>query len=292
MQVSQAGPGAADNPAGLSPVVAGTWRLADWHWTPQQRLAWIEGHLDIGVTSFDHADRAGGQQAERLFGEALALRPALRRRLQLVSSCSIQPARHSGNLATVLQTAVDPLLQALRTDDLDLLLLQPDALADVDALAQACIDLQRAGKVRHFGASNFAPQQLAALQQRLPLATHQIALSPLQRAALHDGVLDQCQALGLRPMAWSPLAGGRIFTGQDPASVRLRATLDALAAARGISVTTLLIAWVLHHPSRPLPILGSRRIGVAQEALAALPWRLDAASWWQIWSAASGQARP
>ncbi len=93
-------------------------------------------------------------------------------------------------------------------------------------------------------------------------------------------------------MAWSPLAGGRIFTAQDDAAQRLRATLQAMAAARGISVTTLVIAWVLHHPSRPLPILGSRRIGVAQDAMAALPLRLDAHAWSQICSAASGQAMP
>jgi len=293
---------AMHNPAGLSPIVAGAWRLAEWQWTPQQRLAWIEGNLDIGVTSFDHADIYGGYSVESLFGEALALRPALRSRMQLVSKCGIQlvtPSRpghqvkHYDTSATHVRASVEHSLRALRTDHLDLLLIhRPDALQDYDELAEVFATLRREGKVRNVGVSNFAPHQLAPLHRRLPLATHQVELSPPQRSALHDGVLDQCQDLGLRPMIWSPLAGGRIFTAQDEAACRLRATLESLAAERGISVTTLVIAWVLRHPSQPLPILGSRRIEVAQDALAALPLRLDAQTWWQIWTAASGREVP
>jgi predicted oxidoreductase len=290
------------NPAGLSPVVAGAWRLAEWQWTPQQRLAWIEANLDIGVTSFDHADIYGGYSVESLFGEALALRPALRSRMQLVSKCGIQlvcPSRpghqvkHYDTSTAHVRASVERSLQALRTDHLDLLLIhRPDALQDFDALAAVFEALRREGKVRSFGVSNFSPAQLAPLHRRFALATHQIALSPLHRQALHDGVLDQCQDLGLRPMAWSPLAGGRIFTADDEAARRLRATLQAMADERGISVTTLVIAWVLRHPSQPLPILGSRRIGVAQDALAALALRLEAQAWWQIWTAAAGHEVP
>ncbi len=286
------------NPAGLSPIVAGAWRLAEWQWNAQERLAWIEANLDIGVTSFDHADIYGGYSVEALFGEALALRPALRSRMQLVSKCGIQlvtPSRpghqvkHYDTSAAHVRASVEHSLRALRTDHLDLLLIhRPDALQDFDELAEAFEALRREGKVRTFGVSNFSPAQLAPLHRRLALATHQIELSPLQRQALHDGVLDQCQDLGLRPMIWSPLAGGRIFTAQDEAACRLRTTLEAMAAERGISVTTLVIAWVLRHPSQPLPILGSRRIDVAQDAMAALPLRLDAQAWWRIWTAASG----
>ena len=298
------GRGVHSNPAGLSPVIAGAWRLAEWGWTPQQRLAWIEGNLDLGVTSFDHADRCGGYRVETLFGEALALRPALRERLQLVSKCGIglvAPARpgvlartqvkHDDSLPGHVRASVDHSLQALRTDYLDLLLIhRPDALTDFDALADTFEALRREGKVRCFGVSNFAPQQLAPLHRRLALATHQIELSPLHLDALHDGVLDQCQDLGLRPMVWSPLAGGRIFTADDERARRLRATLEAMAAELAVSVTTLVIAWVLHHPSQPLPILGSRRLEVVRDALAALALRLDAQRWWQVWTAATGHA--
>jgi len=293
---------AMHNPVGLSPVVAGAWRLAEWGWTPQQRLAWIEGNLDIGVTSFDHADIYGGYSVESLFGEALALRPSLRSRMQLVSKCGIKlvtPARpdhqvkHYDSSAAHLRASVEQSLRSLHTDHLDLLLIhRPDALMDFDELADTFEALRREGKVRCFGVSNFAPHQLAPLHRRIALATHQVELSPLHLDALHDGVLDQCQDLGLRPMIWSPLAGGRIFTADGERALRLRQTLEAMAAELGVPVTTLVIAWVLRHPSQPLPILGSRRIEVAQAALAASALRLDAQQWWRIWSASAGHEVP
>ncbi len=294
------------NPAGLSPVIAGAWRLAEWQWTAQQRLAWIEANLDLGVTSFDHADIYGGYSVEALFGEALALRPALRQRLQLVSKCGIQlvaPARpgfstqtqvkHYNSSAAHVRASVEQSLRALGTDHLDLLLIhRPDALMDFDELAESFEALRREGKVRTFGVSNFTPQQLAPLHRRLALATHQVELSPLHLDPLHDGVLDQCQDLGLRPMIWSPLAGGRLFTSDEPRARRVRDTLQEMAHELGVSTTTLVIAWVLRHPSQPLPILGSRRIEVARDALAALTLKLDAQQWWRIWTAAAGREVP
>ena len=291
-----------NNPAGLSPIVAGAWRLADWQWTPQQRLAWIEGNLDLGVTSFDHADIYGGYSVESLFGEALALAPPLRGRMQLVSKCGIQlvtPARpghavkHYDTSAAHVRASVEQSLRSLRTDHLDLLLIhRPDALMDVDELSEVFDALHRAGKVRHFGVSNFSPAQLAPLHRRLALATHQIELSPLHLDPLHDGTLDQCIDLGLRPMVWSPLAGGRLFTAQDDTARRVRATLEAMAHELGVSTTTLAIAWVLRHPSQPLPILGSRRIEVARDAWAARSLKLDAQQWYRLWTAAAGREVP
>lgn len=287
------------NPAGLSPIVAGAWRLAEWGWTPQQRLAWIEGNLDLGVTSFDHADIYGGYSVEALFGEALALAPQLRQRLQIVSKCGIQlvtPARpghavkHYDSSAAHVRASVDHSLQALRTDHLDLLLIhRPDALLDVDELSHTFEALRREGKVRCFGVSNFSPAQLAPLHRRIALATHQIELSPLHLDPLHDGTLDQCVDLGLRPMLWSPLAAGRLFTSDSEAARRVRAVLAEMAPALGVSTTTLAIAWVLRHPSQPLPILGSRRIEVARDAMAAHALRLDAQQWYRVWTAAAGR---
>ncbi|MBI5257533.1 MAG: aldo/keto reductase [Burkholderiales bacterium] len=286
----------------LSPVVAGAWRLAEWGWSPPQRLRWIEERLDLGITSFDHADIYGDYRVETLFGEALALAPALRQRMQIVSKCGIKlvsPARpahrlkHYDTSPAHVRASVEDSLAALRTDHLDLLLIhRPDALLDAEALADTFAALRREGKVLHFGVSNFTPAQLALLHARCPLVTNQIELSPLHLQPLHDGTLDQCQALGLRPMIWSPLAGGRLFTSDEPVARRVREVLQATAAELGTTPTTLAVAWVLRHPSRPLPIIGSRRLEVAREALAAHGLPLDAQAWYRIWQAGAGHEVP
>ncbi len=286
----------------LSPIIAGAWRMADWGLSAQQRVRWIEENIDLGISSFDHADIYGDYRVEALFGEALALAPTLRARLQLVGKCGIKlvsPARpehaikHYDTSAAHVQASVDASLKALRSDHLDLLLIhRPDALLDADALSAAFEDLRRAGKVLHFGVSNFTPAQLSLLHRRCPLVTNQIELSPLHLNPLHDGTLDQCQELGLRPMIWSPLAGGRVFTGSDAVAQRVRDAFGVMAAELGVSVTTLAYAWVLRHPSRPWPIVGSRRIEVARDAVAALALRLDAQQWYRIWSAGAGHEVP
>jgi predicted oxidoreductase len=294
----------APNPAELqlSPLVAGAWRLADWGWTPQERLRWIEEQLALGISSFDHADIYGGYEVQSLFGEALALAPAVRERLQLVSKCGIQlalPARpqhrihHYDTSAAHVRASVEATLRELRTDRLDLLLIhRPDALLDADELAATFEALRREGKVLHFGASNFTPAQFALLHSRVPLATNQVELSPLARGVLHDGTLDQCQQLRIRPMVWSPLAQGRLFTGGDEAARRVQAELQALAAELDASPTTVAMAWVLRHPSRPWPILGSRRLEATRDAVAALHLRLAPEAWYRLWQAGAGHPVP
>jgi predicted oxidoreductase len=286
----------------LSAIVAGAWRLAEWGWTPAERLRWIEGNLALGITSFDHADIYGGYRCETLFGEALALAPALRQRLQLVSKCGIQlvsPARpgntmhHYDTSAAHVRASVEMSLRALRTDHLDLLLIhRPDALMDFDELARCFEALRQEGKVLQFGVSNFTPAQLAPLHRRVALATNQIELSPLHREPLHDGTLDQCQDLGLRPMIWSPLAGGRIFSSDAADAQRVRAVLTELERETGAGWVTLLMAWLLRHPSRPHPVIGTRRIEMAREAAAALQLQMDAQQWYRLWQAGAGHEVP
>ena len=286
----------------LSPIVAGAWRMAGWGWSVAERLRWIEQCLDLGISSFDHADIYGDYQVEALFGEALAARPGLRQRLQIVTKCGIRlvsgrrpehAIKSYDSSPAHVQASVDASLKALGTDHIELLLIhRPDLLMAPDELADCFARLRAAGKVGHFGVSNHRPSQLALLHRRLPLATHQLECSPLQLAAFEDGTLDQCLDLGLRPMVWSALAGGRLFTAGDEQALRVRATLQTLADAHGVSLTTMAYAWVMRHPSRPLPITGSQRPAALQEAVAALDLTLSAQAWYQVWSASTGQAVP
>ena len=291
----------ADGPA-LSPIVAGAWRLHSWGWTPQERLCWIEQCVEVGVTSFDHAAAYGRYTAESLFGEALAIAPGLRSKLQLVSKCGIQlvsPHRpgnriqHYDTSATHIVASAENSLRELHTDHLDLLLIhRPDALLNADEVAQAFEQLRSAGKVLHFGVSNFTPSQFALLDSRATLATNQIELSPLALDALHDGTLDQAQQLGRRPMIWSPVAGGRLFTREDERSRRVRNALTGIAERLGVLPATVAYAWLFRLPSRPVPVVGSRRVDAMREAWAALDVQLDAQTWYEIWTASTGHNVP
>ncbi len=292
---------AAGGPS-LSRIVAGAWRMGDWNFSVDERVRWIEGCLDLGITTFDHADIYGGYTVEALFGEALVAAPHLRERMQIVTKCGIcmvSPARPAHRLgyydtsAAHIERSVDTSLADLRTDHLDVLLVhRPDALMDADALASCFGRLRTAGKVRHFGASNFTPSQFALLNSRIDLVTNQVEASPLHIAPFHDGTLDQAQDLGFAPMIWSALAGGRLFTGDAADALRVRAVLQRIAGERGIAMTTLVYAWLLRHPARLIPLTGSRRLDAMREAVAALDVEIDAQTWYEIWVAGNGAPAP
>jgi len=285
----------------LSPIVAGWWRSVEWRLDVQARVRWIEQALELGISSFDHADIYGDYRAESLFGEALRIAPALRNRLQLITKCGIRlrseqrPYRinYYDSSAAYVRAQVEQSLRNLHTECLDLVLIhRPDYLLDAAALAEVFEELGMAGKVRHWGVSNHNTSQFALLHRHHPgLRTNQLEFSILQMQALDDGTLDQAQQLGLRPMVWSPLGGGRLFDDSEQAR-RVRAEMTPIAARHGVSLATLAFAWVLRHPSRPHPITGSGRIEGLRDAVAALRVDLDAQDWYAIWIASKGHALP
>jgi predicted oxidoreductase len=286
----------------LSPIVAGAWRLHEWRLDTQTLLRWIGQALELGITSFDHADLYGNYGNEAAFGAALAAAPGLRERMQIVTKCGIKlvsPARPSHAIKSYdtsrahVSASVDNSLRALRTDRIDLLLIHRlDALMDPDELADTLRTLREQGKVLHFGVSNHLPRQFAMLHKRIALTTHQIEFSALQMAALDDGTLDQATDLGLPPMIWSPLAGGRLFSAGDEQPRRVRAVLEDLGRAHGVSAATMAVAWIRRHPSKPIPIAGSGRIEALREAVAALGVELSREDWYRVWRAGTGRDVP
>ncbi|ODV14622.1 MAG: oxidoreductase [Rhodanobacter sp. SCN 68-63] len=285
----------------LSPIVAGLWRLTEWQLDVPGRVRWIEQAMELGITSFDHADIYGDYRVEALFGEALKIAPRLRQRMQLVSKCGIRlrstdrPYRlnHYDTSAAYVRAQVERSLVNLHTEQLDLVLIhRPDYLMDAAALAETFRKLTAEGKVLYWGVSNHSASQFALLHQHHPLQTNQLELSPLALQALDDGTLDQAQQLGLRPMIWSPLGGGRLFNGDDPQAMRVRQAMQPIAERHGISLATLAYAWILRHPCRPQPITGSGRIDGLREAVAALDITLDGEDWYAIWTASQGHPVP
>ncbi|WBF43461.1 aldo/keto reductase [Serratia rubidaea] len=285
----------------FSRMVCGYWRLMEWGMSPQQLLGFIEQHLELGITTVDHADIYGGYACEQAFGDALRLRPALRQRLELVSKCGIattaKPGNPIGHYITDrahIVSSVEQSLHKLHTDYLDLLLIhRPDPLMEADEVAEAFVELHKSGKVRHFGVSNFTPSQFTLLQSRLPfsLVTNQVEISPLHQPALLDGTLDQCQQLRIRPMAWSCLGGGRLFSGAE--CQPLRDELQRVAQETGAeTIEQVVYAWVMRLPSAPLPIIGSGKIERVKSALGALQLTLSREQWFRIRKAALGYDVP
>lgn len=286
----------------VSRVVAGCWRMAGWNLDLQARVRWIEQCLELGVSTFDHADIYGDYAVEELFGQAVRASPSLRGRVQVVTKCGIRlvsPARPFHRIKSYdtsrshLIASVEASLEALGVERIDLLLLhRPDALVEPEELADTLRTLIAAGKVEHFGVSNHTPAQLALLRRRHPVVTNQIEFSALQMKALADGTLEQCVDLGMRPMAWSPLAGGRLLEGTDEQALRVRAALAEVGQRHGVSPATAAYAWILRHPSRPVPVAGTHRIEALREAVAALDVRLSAEDWYAVWQASIGHPVP
>ncbi len=285
----------------FSRFVMGYWRLMDWNMSADALVGFIEQHLDLGITTVDHADIYGDYQCEAAFGEALKRAPHLRSRMEIVSKCGIATKARAENTIGHYITDRDHIIlsaeQSLRnlaTDRLDLLLIhRPDPLMDADEVAEAFMALHHSGKVRHFGVSNFTPAQFTLLQSRLPftLATNQVELSPVHQPLLLDGTLDQLQQLRIRPMAWSCLGGGRLFNeeGFQPLRDELAQVAQELNAE---SIEQVVYAWVLRLPSKPLPIIGSGKIERVRAAIVAEKLNMTRQQWFRIRKAALGYDVP
>jgi len=285
----------------FSPLIMGYWRLMEWGMTPQQLVGFIEHHLSLGISTVDHADIYGDYRCEAAFGEALRQAPGLRDRLQIVTKCGIatraKPEHQIGHYITEKAHIVasgERSLGHFNTDRLDLLLIhRPDPLMAADEVAEAFLHLHQAGKVLHFGVSNFTPSQFALLQSRLPfsLVTNQLEISPVQQHVLLDGSLVHCQQQRLRPMAWSCLGGGRLF--RDPHFQPLRDELEAIRQEIGASsLEQVVYAWVMRLPSKPLPIIGSGKTHRITEAAGAAGLTLSRQQWFRIRKAALGYDVP
>ena len=288
----------APNGPEVSRIALGLWRLQDWQRNTKQLVALTEQCIELGITTTDHADIYGDYQCETLFGAALAAAPGLRHRLEIVSKCGIKlvspqrPAhrlQHYDTSAAHIIASAERSLRNLQTDYLDLLLLhRPDPLMQIDQVAAAFEGLRAAGKVRHFGVSNFTPSQFAMLASRCTLVTNQVEASVLHMSPLDDGTFDQCQQLQIAPMIWSALAGGRLFSDTGAQANRVRATLALLAQRHQVSASSIAYAWLLQLPCNPVLITGSGRLEALQAAAQASAVRLTREEWFEIWISSAG----
>ncbi|GGH29505.1 Predicted oxidoreductase [Cribrihabitans marinus] len=285
----------------LSRIVYGMWRLADDSDTSAAHVeAKINACLDQGITTFDQADIYGDYGAEAVLGQALCANPALRQRMEIVTKCDIVApcgryadarVKHYDTSRDHIERSVETSLSEMAIDHIDLLLIhRPDPLMDHHETGGALDALVESGKVRAVGVSNFRPWDWELLQSgmKTPLVTNQIELSLAALAPFTDGDLAFHQRHGHPVMAWSPLGGGALMTGDGPVAQ----VADEIAQAAGVDRAAVLVAFLLAHPARILPVMGTNSLQRIATISDALKVDLDRETWFRLYTAALGQEVP
>ena len=282
----------------FSQLIYGMWRLTDdKNTSPLHVEAKIQMVLDQGITTFDQADVYGGYTAEAVLGGALKANPALRTKMEIVSKCDIvvDAGRHSGTRVkhydtsrAHIQASVDMSLLEMCIDHIDLLLIhRPDPLMDHHITGAALDELVTNGKVGAIGVSNFKPREWELLQSAMKnnLATNQIEISLAEISPFTNGIMAFHQRQGDPIMAWSPLGGGSLMTDRS----YLGTTMDDIAERYGVDRASIAIAFLLAHPAKILPVLGTNNLDRIARISDALKVKLDRQSWFQLYEAALGQ---
>jgi len=302
----------------VSRLAYGCWRIAgSWdpsEVTPKSQAAGRKAVLaayEAGYTLFDHADIYCDGEAEKVFGQVLKEVSGMRQRVVIASKCGIRmagepkadsPYRYDFSGDYIVQSC-ERSLKRLGVETIDLYHLhRPDYLMDPGEVAKAFSRLKKAGKVREFGVSNFRPSQVAALQSAcsMKLAVNQVEVSLANLTRFEDGTIDQCLAEQITPMAWSPLAGGKLGDGaknilDSQKAYRTSAVttvLDKLAKTHGATRTAIALAWLLRHPSGIIPIVGSTRPENIRAAARAVDVELSRDEWYCLLEAARSEQLP
>ena len=285
----------------VSSIAWGMWRLAEGGRSAAEAAALVHATLDAGINFLDTADiygfngTGGFGDAEALLGEVLSAEPALRGQMVLATKGGIMPPLPYDQSPEYLRSAIDASLARLKTDSVDLWQIhRPDILAHPQEVARVLDEAVTAGKIRTIGVSNFTQAQIAALNHFLghKLVSTQPEISALRIDCFENGELDQAMQLGLTPLAWSPLGGGRIAGGDSARDKAVIAELDRVAAAKGISRSVAAYSWLLAHPAGIIPIIGSQQAERIAEGASALSVQWDRTDWYAVLVAARGERLP
>ena len=284
----------------LSPIVAGTmnWGIWDKKLTTSEMVHLINICIDNKVTTFDHADIYGGYTTEAQFGKAFAESNIPREKMQLISKCGIQLAasrnntiKHYDYSKEYVIWSVENSLKNLQTDYLDVLLLhRPSPLMKADEIAEAIAKLKSEGKIIDFGVSNFTTSQTELIQQKTEINYNQIQFSATHHQAMLDGSLDFMQLHNIRPMSWNPL--GTVFREDIEQTRRLKILLGKLVEKYHMGSDTLLLAWILKHPFKIIPVAGTVNIARIQLLMKATELELEMEDWFAIWTESMGNKVP
>jgi len=289
----------------LSRFIWGQWRLLDWNLSYSEREKLTREVIDLGISSIDHADIYGDYSCEGAFGEVLKNNPSWRSEMQLISKCGIKliSDRYPNRKVKYYDYSYDYIvgqaensLHNLNTDILDLLLLhRPSPFFNAEEVASAFDYLYQSGKVKSFGVSNFLPHQFEQLAKASDheLVSNQIELSIYSLEHFENQNINFLQSKGVNPMAWSPLAGGKILSPDDEKSKRVQKGLYKIQEKYpDFSIDQIALAWLLMHPAGIQPILGSGKLKHIKSAIAAQEIQLSLEDWFYLYTCSTGQEVP
>ena len=284
-----------------SKIIAGCMSLGAWgrQFSTQEMISQINITLELGITTFDHADIYGEYTTEYEFGKAFSTSGVERDKIQLISKCGIQhdggtrdnKIKHYNYSKEYILWSVEKLLKDLQTDYLDLLLLhRPSPLMHPAEIAAAVSILKETGKIIDFGVSNFTPSQFNLIDDITSISVNQIESSLTQHSVMHDGTLDQLLQKKVIPMSWSPL--GSYFKESNVVNKRIKKVLEALTKKHDATEDQLLLAWILQHPSGVLPVVGTTSKARLENASRTLSIPLDLEDWFTLFVECQGYKVP
>jgi predicted oxidoreductase len=283
----------------VSSLAWGMWRFGGEEPASAQRL--VETALEAGITLFDTADIYGPRShggfgaAETQLGRVFAAAPGLRGRMVLASKGGIVPGTPYDSSKAYLASAIDASLGRMKVERIDLWQIhRPDILTHPAEIASAVDAAHRAGKIGCLGVSNYTVAQTQALMAHLtiPIVSHQPEFSALHLDPLTDGILDQSIQYDMAVLAWSPLGGGRLAEPRDERARAVAVLLDAKAKEAGVSRTSAALSWLMAHPARVIPILGTQNVARIREAPQAYLPRWTRAQWYAVLVASRGEKLP
>lgn len=280
----------------LSPIIAGTmnWGIWDKKLSTQEMVHLMNIFIENKISTFDHADIYGGYTTEAEFGKAFAESKISREKIQLISKCGIQlthgrnnTIKHYDYSKDYIIWSVENSLKNLQTDYLDILLLhRPSPLMIADEIAEAVEKLKSEGKIIDFGLSNFTSSQTELIRQKTEVNYNQIQFSATHHEAMLDGSLDYMQLHKIQPMSWNPL--GTVFREDTEQTRRLKKILAELVEKYGVGSDTILLAWILQHPAKILPVAGTVNIARIQQFIKAVELKMDKLDWFALWTESMG----
>jgi predicted oxidoreductase len=281
----------------LSPIIAGTmnWGVWDKKLTTSEMVHLMNVCIENKITTFDHADIYGGYTTEAEFGKAFGESKISRDKMQLISKCGIQltdgrnnTIKHYNYSKDYIIWSVENSLKNLKTDYLDVFLLhRPSPLMVADEIAEAVEKLKSEGKIIDFGVSNFTAWQTELIRQKTEISYNQVQFSATHFEAMLDGSFDYMQLHNIIPMSWNPL--GTVFREDIEQTRRLKKLLAKLVEKYHVGSDTILLAWVLKHPAKVVPIAGTVNIARIQSLMKAKELELDHEDWFAIWTESMGK---